>query len=174
MASRLGIVVAVVALAGCSIEHGNPPPQSQASRGAVAPAGSPQVGATGPMHQVFDRTRETVAPGVDRVTLSVMLAAGEPRHAQQATLEAVAEAQRREDSSFAAIRVLGFLPPSPHGGGGAGDHPTGMRLIPFAILEWVPAGGWNGLSAATPRSPRTTSVTFMSDLPQHRSIPGAR
>jgi hypothetical protein len=172
MAFRLGIVLAVLALAGCSIEHGNPPPQRQASRGDVSPHGAPQAGAMGAMHQVFDRTRETVAPGVDRVTLSVMLAAGEPREAQRATLEAVAETQRREDSSLAAIRVLGFLPPAPHGGGGAGDHPTGMRLIPFAILEWVPVGGWNGLSAATRRSPRTTSLTFMSDLPQHRR--GAR
>jgi hypothetical protein len=50
----------------------------------------------------------------------------------------------------------------------------GMRLIPFAILEWVPASGWNGLSAGTLRSPRTTSVMFVSDLPQHPRIPGER
>jgi len=124
------------------------------------------------MHQVFDRTRETVAPGVDRITLSVMLADGEPRQAQRATLEAVAEAQRREDSSLAAVRVLGFLPRQ--GGGGDERHPMGMRLIPFAILEWVPAAGWNGLSATTLRSPRTTSVTFVSDLPQHPRVPGGQ
>jgi hypothetical protein len=126
------------------------------------------------MHQVFARTRDTVAPGVDRVTLSVVLPADEPRQAQRAMLEGVAEAERRQDSSLVAIRVLGFLPPAPHGGGGAAVHPTGMRLIPFAILEWVPAGGWNGVSAATLRAPRATSVTFVSDLPQHRGIPGPR
>jgi hypothetical protein len=164
MTSRLVGLVVVVALAGCAVEHGNQPPQRAASQTRASPHGAPQPGALGPMHQVFDRGRETVAPGVDRMTLSVMLAGGETRQAQQAELEAVAEAQRREDSSLAAIRVLGFLPPQQRGNL---QHPTGMRLIPFAILEWVPAAGWNGLSAATLRAPRTTSVTFVSDLPRH-------
>jgi hypothetical protein len=125
------------------------------------------------MHQVFDRLRDTVAAGVERITLSVMLAQDQPRDAQRATLEAVAAAERREDSSLAAIRVLGFLP---HPGGGSREpHPMGgMRLIPFAILEWVPAEGWNGVSAANRRARRSTTVTFVSDLPQHPRVPGAR
>ncbi len=166
MTSRLVVLAAVVPLIGCSVEHGNPPPQRRASHAGASPHAAPQPGAPGAMHQVFDRNRETVAPGVDRMTLSVMLGDGEARQAQQAELEAVADAQRREDSSLAAIRVLGFLPPK----GGNEQHPTGMRLIPFAILEWVPAAGWNALSAATLHAPRTTSVTFVSDLPRH---PGA-
>jgi hypothetical protein len=173
MSSRFGGFIAVLILVGCSVEHGNQPPQRPAARGeAASPHGAPQSGAVGPMHQVFDRMRDTVVPGVERMTLSVMLAQDQPREAQRATLEAVAEAQRREDSSLAAIRVLGFLPHP--GGGGEERHPMGMRLIPFAILEWVPAEGWNGLSAANRRSPRRTSVTFVSDLPQHPRVPGAR
>jgi hypothetical protein len=171
MPSRLGGFIAVLALAGCAVEHGNQPPERPAARSEVSPHAAPESGAVGPMHQVFDRMRETVAPGVERVTLSVMLAEDQPREAQRATLEAVAAAQRREDSSLAAIRVLGFLP---HPGNGEENHPMGMRLIPFAILEWVPASGWNGLSAGTLRSPRTTSVMFVSDLPQHPRIPGER
>jgi len=126
------------------------------------------------MHEVFDSTRETVAPGVVRVSLSVMVPGGQSRQAQRAMLEAVADAERRADSSLAAIRVLGFLPPGPHGSGASGGHPTGMRLVPFAILEWVPAGGWNALSAASLRAPRTTSVTFVADLPQHPRVPGGQ
>jgi hypothetical protein len=170
MSSRLAGLLAALALAGCSVEHGNQPPQRQAARGEISPHGVPESGAPGPMHQVFDRMRDTVAPGVERVTLSVMLAQEQSREQQRATLEAVAEAQRHDDSSVAAIRVLGFLP---HPGGGR-SHPMGMRLIPFAILEWVPAQGWNGLTPATLRAPRTTTVTFVSDLPQHPRIPGAR
>ena len=172
MASRLSIVVWALALAACSLEKGNPPPQRQAARGQASPHGAPGAGQMGPMHQVFDRMRETVAPGVDRVTLSVMLGADKPRDVQRATLQGVLDAQRQEDSSLAAIRVLGFLPPPE--GGSQGDHPMGMRLIPFAILEWVPAGGWNGLTAGSLHAARATTVTFVSDLPQHPRVPGGR
>jgi hypothetical protein len=170
MRSRFGSLIVVLALAGCAVEHGNRPPERADARAGPSPHGAPQGGAMGAMHQVFDRFRETVAPGVDRITLSVMLVPEKGRDAQRATLESVADAQRREDGSLAGIRVLGFLPPAQD----HGDHPTGMRLIPFAILEWLPAGGWNALTAQSARAPHETRLTFVEDLPSHPKLPGSR
>ncbi|OYV65299.1 MAG: hypothetical protein B7Z72_12380, partial [Gemmatimonadetes bacterium 21-71-4] len=130
----------------------------------TAPAAGP-----GPMHQVFDTLREHVAIGVDRISLSVMLAPDAGREAQQATMQAVADAERAADTSLAAIRVLGFLPPP----AGHGEHPSGMRMIPFAILSWQPRGGWNALTAASARAPHSTDVLFVTDLPNHQPVPGA-
>ncbi len=139
MSSRIRTLIVVLAVTGCAVEHGNKPPQQ--STGGAAP--SPGFGRrsalamTGPMHQVFATMRDTVAVGVERVSLSVMLAPETERKAQQATMQAVLDAQRQADSSLAAIRVLGFFPPPP----GHSAHPSGMAMVPFAILEWVPAGG---------------------------------
>ena len=170
MLSRFAGLVVVLGLAGCAVEHGNPPAERPGARAGQSPHSAPQGGAVGPLHQVFDRFRETVAPGVERITLSVMLVPDRGREAQRASLEAVADAQRRDDASLAGIRVLGFLPsPQDHGG-----HPAGPRLIPFAILEWLPAAGWNALSAQNARLPHETRLTFVQDLPSHPKLPGGR
>jgi hypothetical protein len=73
-------------------------------------------------------------------------------------MEAVADDARR-DTTVAALRVLGYLPPPP----GHGDR-GGPGLVPFAYLEWVPAGGWEGVSAGTARAAHHTDVVFMADL----------
>ncbi len=164
-------MVATVVLGGCAVEHGNPP---AAQTGAQAPGAAAVPGtaamAPGPMHQVFDSTRERVAIGVDRISLSVMLDPSAGRAAQQATMQAVLDAERSADSSLAAIRVLGFLPPP----AGHGQHPSGgIRMIPFAIVTWQPAEGWNAVSAASLHAAHTTDVLFVTDLPNHQPVPGA-
>ncbi len=147
------MALALLALAGCAVEHGNtPPPRSAEAR---SPRGADSGG--GPLHTVFDRRQEAVAPGVNRLIVSVVLA-GPGRDAARATMEAVADDARR-DSTVAAVRVLGYLPPEP----GHGD-PGGPGLIPFAYLEWIPAGGWDGVTASTARAAHHTEVVFMEDL----------
>jgi hypothetical protein len=168
MSSRIRTLTLALALTGCAVEHGNPPAQQSGGRapesGMLLRGGTP-----GPMHQVFARLRDTVAPGVERMSLNVMLAPETDRSAQRATMQAVLDAQRRDDSSLAAIRVLGFFRPA----AGRSAHPSGMAMIPSAILEWVPREGWNGVSAGNARGPHSTDVLFVSDLPNHQRAPGA-
>ncbi len=121
------------------------------------------------MHQVFDSVRERIAIGVDRITLDVMLDPAAPRAAQQATLEAVAEAERRADGTLGAVRVLGFYPPPP----GHGQHPSGMPMVPSVLLVWAPPGGWDAVTRESLRAPHATQVQFVSDLPNHHPAPGA-
>ena len=160
-------MAAALALAGCAVEHGNQP--AGRTGGTDRTAGTPPGTAPGPMHTVFARLRDTVALGVERISLSVLLAPEMDRTAQRKALEDVLDAQRRQDSGLAAIRVLGFSPPT----AAHSAHPAGLAMIPFVILEWVPKGGWNAVSAANARAPHTTDVQFMADLPVHQRRPGA-
>ena len=170
MSFRLASIAALLTVAGCAVEHGNKAPQPGAGTAPGAPAGAAPGAAMGPMHTVFARLKDTVAIGVYRISLSVVLAPEMDKTAQRAALETVLAAQRKEDSALAAIRVLGFYPPSEL----QSKHPTRMALVPSVILEWVPkAGGWNGLSAATARAEHATDVVFVSDLPVHQHAPGA-
>jgi len=122
------------------------------------------------MHQVFARLRDTVAAGVERISLSILLAPEMDRSAQRAALQAVLDAQRHDDSTLAAIRVLGFYPPP----AAHGTHPSGgMTMVPSALIEWVPAGGWNGVNAGNAHAAHTTDELFVSDLPNHQHGHGA-
>ncbi len=170
MSSRTLTLTLALALAGCAVEHGNQPSRQPAGS-ADRDTGTARLGGAppGPMHQVFARMRDTVALGVERMSLSVMLAPGTDRSVQQATMQAALDAQRRDDSSLAAIRVLGFLPPA----AGHSAHPNGLPMVPSAILEWVPAGGWNGVNASNARGLHTTDALFVSDVPNHQKVRGA-
>ena len=165
MRSRIAFISVALALAGCAVEHGNPPARRAGDQASALTPGA----APGPMHTVFARLRDTVALGVERISLSVLLAPEMDRSAQRKALEDVLEAQRQQDSGLAAIRVLGFNPPT----AAHSAHPAGMAMIPFVILEWVPKGGWNAVSAANARGPHGTDVQFMADLPVHQRAPGA-
>jgi len=169
MSSRFASVSLALALVACAVEHGNKPPQQEA--GGDQAGGTAQGASPGPMHTVFSRVRDTVALGVERMTLDLMLPPEMDRKAQQAAMQKVLDAVRQQDTTLAAIRVLGFYPPTTVGS----SHPTGMAMVPSAIVEWVPAGGagWNGVSAANARGPHTTDVLFVSDLPNHQRAPGA-
>jgi hypothetical protein len=163
MRSRI-LPALLLGLAGCSLEHGNVPPEraSSAARSPHARADS----AGGPLHAVFDRRQELVAPGVARITVSVVLRA-DGREAVRAALEAVADDARR-DTSVGAVRVLGFMPPAP----GHGDR-GGPGMVPFAYLEWIPAGGWDDVTARTAREAHHTDVVFVEDLKAHPGMPGS-
>jgi len=168
MRSRIAAVALVLSLAGCAVEKGNPPPQAGGAPGALSGM-TPNGASPGPMHTVFARLRDTVALGVERISLSILLAPEMDRTAQTKALDDVLAAQRKQDSGLAAIRVLGFYPPA----SGHSAHPAGLSMIPFVILEWVPAsGGWNGTSAANARGPHATGVQFMADLPGHPRASG--
>jgi hypothetical protein len=112
------------------------------------------------LHAVFSRRPDTVASGVTRLVVSVVLQGAE-RTPARAAMEAVADDARR-DTTVAAVRVLAYLPPVP----GHGDR-GGPGLVPFAYLEWIPAGGWDDVSASTARSAHHTEVVFMQDLRTH-------
>ena len=169
MSSRYRVFVLAFALTGCAVEHGNRPAQ-QSAAASGSPGMMPPRGSTpGPMHTVFARVEDTVAVGVRRISLSLMLVPETDRTAQAAAMHAVLDAQRAADASYAAIRVLGFFPPTATPAG----HPGGMAMVPSAILEWVPTGGWNAVSAANARGPHAVDSLFVSDLPNHQRAPGA-
>jgi len=157
MRSSLPAALAALVLAGCALEHGNSPP---ARTGAGASPHASRDSAGSPLHAVFSRRPDTVASGVTRLVVSVVLQGAE-RTAARAAMEAVADDSRR-DTTVAAVRVLAYLPPVP----GHGDR-GGPGLVPFAYLEWIPAGGWDDVSASTARSAHHTEVVFMQDLRTH-------
>ena len=158
MRSSLVLVSALLGLAGCAVEHGNAPPPERANAARSPHASRDSSG--GPLHAVFNRRLDTVAPGVARVIVSVVLKGAE-RDGARAAMEAVADDARR-DTTVAAVRVLGYLPPAP----GHGDR-GGPGLVPFAYLEWIPAGGWDDVTVRAARGAHHTDVVFMDDLSAH-------
>ena len=158
MRSRIPVALTTLVLAACVMEHGNAPPARSTGQ-ARSPHGSSDS-AGGPLHAVFDRRQEAVAEGVTRLIVSVVLRGAE-RDSARAAMEAVADDARR-DTTVAAVRVLGYLPPER----GHGDR-GGPGLVPFAYLEWIPAGGWGDVSASTVRTAHHTEVVFMEDLHRH-------
>jgi len=163
MRSRILPALALLGLAGCALEHGNSPPER--SSAAVRSPHGPLDSAGAPLHAVFDQRQEMVAPGVARVIVSMVLRGAE-RDAARAAMEVAADDARR-DTAVAAIRVLGFLPPTP----GHGDR-GGPGLVPFAYLEWIPAGGWGEVTARTARAVHHTEVVFVEDLTAHPGMRG--
>ena len=151
--------LAALVLAGCALEHGDTPPARRQGMATPPHAGGDSAAAF--QHAVFARSVDTVAPGVTRERVGLVLPWLD-RDSARAALEAVANDARR-DTTVAALRVLGYMPPAPgHGARG------GPELVPFAYLEWVPAGGWDGVSATTARAAHHTDVVFMEDL--HRQL----
>jgi hypothetical protein len=163
MRSSIGTVIAVLAVAGCALEHGNPPPEAS----STARHGTPRDSANSPLHGIFARQLDTVAPGATRLTVRVVLRSAGGRDSSRAALEVVAADARQRDSTLGAMRVLGYLPPTP-GHGEAGS----MGLVPFAYLEWVPAEGWDNLTARGARAAHHTEVVFVQDLPSHPGTAG--
>jgi hypothetical protein len=155
MRSSVAAALAALMLAGCVIEHGNAPPARREGATGFPPGAGDS--AAGSLHAVFARSRDTVATGVTRETVSMLVPWAE-RDSVRAALEAVANDARR-DTTVAALRVLGYLPPVP----GHGDR-GGPGMVPFAYLEWVPVGGWDGVSAHTAHFAHHTDVVFMGDL----------
>ena len=159
MRSSLAVAAAVVAvLAGCRVEGGR-----RAERGAPRNSPGSRLGpATGA--RVLDRRREEVAPGVARLTLSAIVRADAGRDSARRIMEALLGQELAGDTTLAAIRVLAYVPPS--SGHGAGTEP----LVPLAFLDWVPAAGWDGITAETAVLPHTATTTFVHDSAALRAM----
>lgn len=153
------MALALAALAGCRVE-------GSGRQGAAADTAAARR-ATGPMHTVFNRRRETVAPGLERVTISAIVRLDIGQDSAQKVMESLLAAERRSDSAAAAIRVLAYLPP-PQGHGGAGQQ--AMTLIPLGFTDWAPAPGFDSLSAATRRNPYATTTRFLHDAATLRGM----
>jgi len=150
---------ALVLCAGCRMEGGQPGGQrrAQTSDSAAAEA-TPPLG-----HRVFSRKRDEVAPGLVRVTISTIVRMDIGQDSAKRVLENLLSAERQRDSTVAAIRILGYLPPA------AGHGTARVTLVPLAYTDWAP-GAFDSLSAATRRRPYRTETVFMHDAETLRAM----
>ena len=166
MRSRLEWVAVAAVLAACRVEGGSPPGQparetEQPHAGGFSFQARPD--STPPAeHQVFDRKREEVAPGVVRLTLGALVRVDGGRVAARTAMQAIADEARRQDSTLAAIRVLAYLPPA------RGGQP-GSTLQPLGYLDWVPPAGWDALTPGSARGFHRYNVVFLADVPGHQT-----
>jgi hypothetical protein len=161
----MAVALALAALAGCRVEGGK---QAAAGAGAdsTATAGGAMPGGLG--HTVFNRRREMVAPGLERVTLSAVVRLDIGQDSARRVMESLLAAERRSDTAAAAIRVLAYLPP-PEGHGTA----QRMSLIPLAYSDWAPEPGFDSLSAATKGHAYRTTTRFVHDAATLRGMMGS-
>ena len=78
-------------------------------------------------------------------------------------MESLLADERTRDSSVAAIRILGYMPPA------AGHGTARVTLVPLAYTDWAP-GAFDSLSAATRRRPYRTVTVFMHDAETLRAM----
>jgi hypothetical protein len=150
---------ALAVCAGCRMEGGQPAAQRQAQQPDSAKAeASPPLG-----HRVFDRKRVEVAPGLVRVTISTIVRMDIGQDSAQKVMEKLLADERTRDSTVAAIRVLGYLPPA------QGHGTARVTLVPLAYTDWAP-GPFDSLSAATRRRPYRTETVFMHDAETLRAM----
>lgn len=161
MRSRFVVAVALAVLAGCRVE-GRAAREAADTAGVDEAADRPGVG-----HAVFSRTREVVAPGLERVTVSAIVRLDAGQDSARKVMEALLATERATDTAAAAIRVLGFLPP-PQG------HATAQRvmMIPLAFTDWAPEPGFDSLSTATRGRPYQTRTVFVHDAAMLRRFMG--
>lgn len=152
---------ALAVLAGCRMEGGQPFARRQAQRPDSATAEaevSPPLG-----HRVFNRKREEVAPGLVRVTVSTIVRFDIGQDSAKRVMENLLADERTRDSTVAAIRVLGYLPPA------SGHGTARVTLVPLAYTDWAP-GWFDSLSAATRRRPYRTETVFLHDAETLRAM----
>lgn len=150
---------ALVLCAGCKMESGQPDGQRQAQRSDSAAAqASPPLG-----HRIFNRKRDEVAPGLVRVTISTIVRIDIGQDSAKKVMEKFLADERARDSTVAAIRVLGYLPPAP------GHGTARLTLVPLAYTDWAP-GAFDSLSPATRRRPYRTETVFMHDAEALRAM----
>jgi hypothetical protein len=153
------MAAALAVLAGCRVE-GHAAGQAVDSTAALEAADRPGVG-----HAVFKRTREVVAPGLERVTVSAIVRLNAGQDSARKVMEALLATERAVDTGAAAIRILGYLPP-PQG------HATAQRvmMIPLAFTDWAPEPGFDSLSIATRGRPYQTRTVFVHDAAMLRGM----
>jgi hypothetical protein len=159
MRSRMLWAAALAVLAGCRMEGGQPSARRQAQQADSATAeASPPLG-----HRVFNRRREVIVPGLVRVTVSTIVRFDLGQDSAKQVLESLLASERMRDSTVAAIRILGYLPPA------AGHGAARVTLVPLAYTDWAP-GAFDSLSAATRRRPYRTETVFLHDAETLRAM----
>jgi hypothetical protein len=150
---------ALAVLAGCRMEGGQPIGQRPAQQPDSATGeATPPLG-----HRVFNRKRDEVAPGLVRVTLSTIVRIDIGQDSAKKVLEGLLADERLRDTTVAAIRILGYLPPA------AGHGTARVTLVPLAYTDWAP-GAFDSLSPATRRKPYRTETVFMHDAETLRAM----
>jgi hypothetical protein len=160
MRSRIVVALALAALAGCRVEGGK---QAAAAADSAARAAGPAMPGLG--HTVFNRRREVVAPGLARVTVSAIVRLDAGQDSARRVMENLLAEERRTDTTVAAIRVLGYLPP-PQGHGAAGR----TMLVPLVFTDWAPEPGFDSLGTATRGRPYRTTTRFVHDAAMLRGM----
>ena len=160
------MALALAALAGCRVEGGRTN-RAPGQAAADTSSGAGRAMSPGLAHTVFARKRETVAPGLVRVTVSAMVRLDAGTDSVKKVLEGLLAAERAADTGVAAVRILGFLPPPAGHGAGAQRQ---MVLIPLAFTDWAPEPGWDSLSAATRQRPYHTTTRFVHDAAALRGM----
>ncbi len=159
MRSRMAVALALAVLAGCRVEG--------ARRTGAADSSLALAGGLG--HAVFKRSREIVAPGLERVTISAIVRLDVGQDSARKMMDSLLAAERRSDTAVAAIRVLAYLPP-PQGHGAMGRQM--MTLIPLAFTDWAPDPGFDSLSIATRHNAYRTTTRFVHDAATLRGMMG--
>lgn len=156
------LAIAMVALGACSVERGSPPGQPNASQGGAEfgfrawPDSAPPSS-----RQVFDRERQVVAAGVARLIVHAIIGADQGRAAARTAMQAIADSARRRDTTLAAVRVIGYFPPTM-----TDSSAHGATLTPMGYLEWVPLPGWDSVSVSTARAGHRVNIVWLQDVPE--------
>jgi hypothetical protein len=164
MRSRIEwLVIAAVALGACTVERGKQP----GAEGNVQPGGT-EIGfrawpdsAPPSSRQVFDRERQTVAAGVTRLIVHAIIGVDKGRAAARAAMQAIADSARHRDTTLAAVRVIGYFPPTM-----TDSSAQGATLTPLGYLEWVPLPGWDSLTVQTAHVFHRVNIVWLRPVPE--------
>ena len=156
------LAIAMVALGACSVERGSPPGQPNASQGGAEfsfrawPDSAPPSS-----RQVFDRERQVVAAGLARLIVHAIIGVDQGRAAARMAMQAIADSARHRDTTLAAVRVIGYFPPTM-----TDSSAQGATLTPMGYLEWVPLPGWDSASVSTARAGHRVNIVWLRDVPE--------
>lgn len=165
MRFRTEWVIAALALAAgaCRVERGTPP---QGRTANVQPGGTSAGFQSWPDtappsgRQIFDRERQS-AQGAARLLVHAIIQVDQGRAAARSALQQLADSLRQRDTTLAAVRVIGYFPPSaPDTSGG------GAALLPMGYLEWVPIQGWDSVSTATAKGMHRVNIVWLRPVPE--------
>jgi hypothetical protein len=148
-----------VVAAGCGVEHGGEPRGRAGEPGASAVSFRSWPDSAPPApRQLFDRERQR-AGGAERLIVHAIIAVNQGEAAARSAMQALADSLRRADTTLAAVRVIGYAPPTPPRPGGE------VALSPLGYLEWVPIEGWDSVSTRTARTLHRINVVWFQVVP---------
>ena len=155
------LAIAMVALGACRVERGSPPGQPNASQGGAEfsfrawPDSAPPSS-----RQVFDRERQVVAAGLARLIVHAIIGVDQGRAAARMAMQTIADSSRHRDTTLAAVRVIGYFPPT------MTDSAQGATLMPMGYLEWVPLPGWDSLTVQTAHLFHRVNIVWLRPVPE--------